>query len=1124
MRFHQLTDLTSQRQFKKSVLGLFVAFICALFAAGCSSGGGGGDFVASPGGSPAAGGGNANAGNGSVTFNFVQGQTDTIRVPVNTVNLRFEFFSGLSGTGALLKSETRPFATTVTIDDVPSSVRSTVVTALTAEGFPLRTFTGSVSVPANGTTVVDPLAGTTEEVTVNSVVSSPVSVSIEAAASFQVVVTVNFSNGDSVRLDNGLESNVVFATGDGNIASVDANGNITGINNGRTNITASFNGTVITIPVSVGTGTVAPAVITSVSITTTETGDPIQLPRGAATTDPVTVTVTRDNGDVTVLTTPEELATVTFNTAPTTSNVFVDATGRIAVPTDAVATELASITATFGGTTSANGINVEVTDAELSSVSVIPPSLSLPYGGFEQSVTATGLFTDGTTTPLAVGDLTFDSNGSPLFSVDANGVVTSALTGTNPGSGTLTITTTGQTPNRSVDVTVNVGDVTVVQLNATPNTEPPTPAVILGPGDGVSFTITASLSDGTNGIDVTNFEALTATVIQASGTNIVANGNNVVAVSPTPTGNPAQVVFSLGGATATVNVTVLDEFLTSVKYFFGGIEFTGDAGVNLPRGYVGIVEVEGTFNTGVTRMLNFNEYSVSLQNDTNTDPRDMIRLFNESYTITQPSANYLDGAPVDLSFMPGPAFTDEDAVVDDLYIFGSSVRVADPNASGSTSESAITPVVATRNTFRAIAADWPRGEANGNVPFSPLVGFTPPGEPIAPAIEDVSPGSVDLFDVTLAASVVDPGNPAEFNLEGVSCTVVDPVRMEYAEAGFANYPDLASVPIGMVREFQVTVNFDTITVDDTDPQEDGTVPATGGEVARIEGWKLAEANVLISSSSLGQNPFARQAPTSLGFPGVLSPNAIQVNNLSLRALPLPGVGVRPILLSEPVPATALVPYQAGTYVLETRVFGATVGVNGVNNPSYTASRDPGPLGTDRASRAPTDGLEVIVQEPQNATIDFVTPFLFTLAPINDGGPIELEIGEGQVFRTLVQFGLQDAPIDVSLDYKPTLIANATTPAFASRADGGMNPIPGRINVSAIDAAGAAVTAADVLAKTGFANLSADANVAAALGAEGIVVSIDIAGNPITPIGSFTDSNMVTGPAQSVTTVEAIPAP
>ena len=94
-------------------------FICALLAVGCSSGGGGDAFVASPGGGvPAGGAGGAATGTGSVTFNFVKAQAP-ITVPVNTVQLRFEFFTGLEGTGTIVLNEVRPFANTVTIDNVP---------------------------------------------------------------------------------------------------------------------------------------------------------------------------------------------------------------------------------------------------------------------------------------------------------------------------------------------------------------------------------------------------------------------------------------------------------------------------------------------------------------------------------------------------------------------------------------------------------------------------------------------------------------------------------------------------------------------------------------------------------------------------------------------------------------------------------------------------------------------------------------------------------------------------------------------------------------------------------------------------------------------------------------------
>lgn len=114
-------------------LFLWGLFLPTLLFVGCGGGGnaGSGDFVFT--------GNNTAPGNtapGSMTFNFIKAQSP-LEVPVNTTDIRFRFYSGPGGNGVLLQEETRPFANTITIDPVNGDTQSVVITALTADGFPI---------------------------------------------------------------------------------------------------------------------------------------------------------------------------------------------------------------------------------------------------------------------------------------------------------------------------------------------------------------------------------------------------------------------------------------------------------------------------------------------------------------------------------------------------------------------------------------------------------------------------------------------------------------------------------------------------------------------------------------------------------------------------------------------------------------------------------------------------------------------------------------------------------------------------------------------------------------------------------------------------------------------------
>jgi hypothetical protein len=108
---------------KHHLWGFLVMVISALLLAGCGSSSG--TFTA-----PAA---STNAGTGSVTFNFARAQT-ALTVPADTQEIRFDFFSGPNGTGTVVLSTTRPFATQITIENVPTTTQSVVVTALGPNG------------------------------------------------------------------------------------------------------------------------------------------------------------------------------------------------------------------------------------------------------------------------------------------------------------------------------------------------------------------------------------------------------------------------------------------------------------------------------------------------------------------------------------------------------------------------------------------------------------------------------------------------------------------------------------------------------------------------------------------------------------------------------------------------------------------------------------------------------------------------------------------------------------------------------------------------------------------------------------------------------------------------------
>jgi Bacterial Ig-like domain (group 2) len=1181
LRFNQKADLSSQRILKKSIFGLFIAVLCALFAAGCSSGGSEGAFIANPDGSPIGpGGGGANAGNGSVTFNFVRQQADRIVVPLTTVSLRFQFFTGLEGTGAIVKSETRPYADSVTIENVPSSARSSVVTAYTAEGFPVFQFTSNQSVPPNGEVTVGLSNGTGVPVSVESVSSSPTSVSLAVGGTFQVTIQSLFSNGETVPLSGDLTGLVFFESQDLGIATVGPDGTITGVANGTTTIEATFQGQTIIIPVAIGNGVIVPPLVTMLTITASVNGGPasnaISLPIGTVS-DPIVATATFDDGSTRVVTSADG---VVFQSSNNTA-VMINGSDAIAVATTATTTDASLVTATFMGATSAQGISVSVNSAVLTSIVPVPATVSLPFGEFERGIAVTGNFSNATSVQLdpdqGNGVLSY-AESSPNFSVDtATGLITTSVAGT-PGTANLTITPTAN-PALAVNVPVEVGAVTVNSLSVNPTARTAAQNGAMVPGQTQVFVVTANLSNATT-VDVSDFAALNIMANQAPTSldiDVSASGKQAVAVSSTPTGEQANVTFSMdnvgpGGSTISqvVPIEVLGEVLTSVRYLFGGNEVNPQLTVNLPRGYVGVFEVEGTFNTGAVRKLFPYEYAIiadprDSDNDTTANPGtdpEALQLFDNTFTT-------LDVDPVTASLTNGtglfftvpvdpPPGTESLEVVDDIY--GDTQRTTVATATIAAPGSDNTTIV-TRPTFKAVAADWRRGEMTSGAPqglgpagpvnfplsVSQDLGTSPGGGTLS------APGSQRYFGVVVLLPT-DPSLPNGPNYENtmtpdpmigtrpfggasgkldqvISVTVTDYDQVTIVSSGFVNYPTENFIPRASVREFEVRVNF--------------TGVGGGFNVGPLNNFKLAEANV-----NLRNNGF-RQASTAIGFPAIFANVPVDVALIRVDSQPLCGVAGLPFMNGAPGIArndTSDITddaYQPGAYAFIPNTYGVTSAVSTFEVDGGPSLRDPGPapafnydLATQRVAE-PVDGFTTAsVTGNGGAGITVVSPNLFSLDPINvpAATPLDIGIGVSRVFRTLVQFRSVDPIVDRSLDYPPQLFADfnidpsSEMPSAVFIADTGA---PGRIRVSAVAQVGmgaVAVDSTDVDNQSGDTILALTADVVAALAQtpDAMVMALDASGRPIEERGSFQagtqDSLGQVGPAQSVTTVNTVAAP
>jgi len=304
----------------------------------------------------------------------------------------------------------------------------------------------------------------------------------------QLTATGTYSNGGTADLTNQVQ----WTSDTPATATVNAGGSVTAVAVGSTVVTAGVGSIIATVTV-----TVSQASLVSIAVTPANTS----LAKG--TSEQMTAIGTYSDGSTVDIT-----ASVAWTTADP---------GTASVNSSGLATSLGigstTVTATLGGISGST--NLTVTAAALVSIAVTPAVPNLPLG-MQQQFTATGTYTDGTTTGLGTGAATI-----------------SATSGSITGATTLTVTA-------AVLVSISV--------------LPAAPSIALGTTQ--QFSALGSFSDGTS-------QDLTATVAWSSDTTAVATISVSGLASSTGTG-PATVTATSGNISGSAVLTVTPAQLVSI--------------------------------------------------------------------------------------------------------------------------------------------------------------------------------------------------------------------------------------------------------------------------------------------------------------------------------------------------------------------------------------------------------------------------------------------------------------------------------------------------------------------------------------------------------------------------------
>lgn len=233
----------------------------------------------------------------------------------------------------------------------------------------------------------------------------------------------NMSNGTR----QNVTSQVAWSSTSPAIASITASGRTTANAVGNSTIRAMFDGVTGSTQVSVG-----PAVLKEVKVSSTSAN----IPNG--TNQTLTAAGVATDG------TPFALSGVTWSSSKDTV-ATVSTSGVVTGVTEGNAV----ITATSGGI--AGSLPVKITSAALKEIQINPPTASVA-AGLQVTLTATGIFTDTTSRDIS-NTVVWSSTTPALATVGNTSGSRGQVTGRAVGIATITVTDSGITASRDVEVT-----------------------------------------------------------------------------------------------------------------------------------------------------------------------------------------------------------------------------------------------------------------------------------------------------------------------------------------------------------------------------------------------------------------------------------------------------------------------------------------------------------------------------------------------------------------------------------------------------------------------------------------------------------------------------------------------
>ncbi|TOI47677.1 hypothetical protein CGI59_24025, partial [Vibrio parahaemolyticus] len=384
-----------------------------------------------------------------------------------------------------------------------------------------------------------------------SLVVTPKNASVPAGLTQQMHADAVLDN--STIIDVTQNETLTWRSSNPSIATIDANGLVTGVVAGSVTITAEgVNNDGSTVK-DTATITVTDAVVKALQVTPANETTPVGLTKAftakAIFTDNSTRIVTNDP---------------TINWSSSDTDIATIITGQISGNGVAKGEMSGTVTITAkgaaGGTTFEGSATLTVTNAVVTELQVTPTTETTPVG-LTKAFTATAVLSDSHTVDVTNDPaITWTTDNTSVASI-VSGETSGNGIATGESAGSVTVTAEGSVNGMTLSdtATLTVTDAIITALEVTPVTET-VPVGLSKP-----FTATAILSDGKTTIDVTDSPLIswtsstpTTATINASGlaTGVEVGTVTVKAAGVTPEGTQLS-------DTATLEVT--DAIITSLQ-------------------------------------------------------------------------------------------------------------------------------------------------------------------------------------------------------------------------------------------------------------------------------------------------------------------------------------------------------------------------------------------------------------------------------------------------------------------------------------------------------------------------------------------------------------------------------